>query len=272
MTTTETLPEHFARYLVSLGFWPSADEQRRWATSTALGAHAESGWASWSAERRQLATEQLTFRWTGIDTGPIDGLDGPQTRAARAAYAHWQQHGRLPEWRDDDPTWTDHPRLPVVTRYPPESEAASYYGTPGDEVRSQLVHVDCPWPLRLAWAPETVTNRILIHHRCADGLRDVLAAVHAHYGTAELIRLRLDQYGGSYAHRRKRGGTAWSVHAYGAAIDWDPLRNGLTTKAPEALLSGALYADWWRIWEAAGWLSLGRARNFDWMHVQAAML
>lgn len=30
------------------------------------------------------------------------------------------------------------------------------------------------------------------------------------------------------------------------------------------------YDAWWRCWEAEGWVSLGRARDFDWMHVQAA--
>ena len=32
------------------------------------------------------------------------------------------------------------------------------------------------------------------------------------------------------------------------------------------------YERWWQCWEEEGWLSLGRTRNFDWMHVQAAKL
>jgi len=28
----------------------------------------------------------------------------------------------------------------------------------------------------------------------------------------------------------------------------------------------------WKAWEEEGWLSLGRSRNFDWMHVQACRL
>jgi hypothetical protein len=32
------------------------------------------------------------------------------------------------------------------------------------------------------------------------------------------------------------------------------------------------YAPFLDLWEAEGFVSLGRARNFDWMHVQAARL
>jgi len=61
-------------------------------------------------------------------------------------------------------------------------------------------------------------------------------------------------------------------HAYGAAFDFDPLRNGLKVKAPMARLSHQDAIPFWEIWEAEGWVSLGRARNFDYMHVQAVRL
>ena len=35
---------------------------------------------------------------------------------------------------------------------------------------------------------------------------------------------------------------------------------------------GPEYDAWWRCWESEGWVSLGRLRNFDWMHIQAAKL
>jgi hypothetical protein len=69
-----------------------------------------------------------------------------------------------------------------------------------------------------------------------------------------------------------RGGSAWSTHAWGIAIDWNPSSNKLKWGREQATLARPEYDAWWDIWEEEGWLSLGRARNYDWMHVQAARL
>ena len=82
----------------------------------------------------------------------------------------------------------------------------------------------------------------------------------------------MELFGGSLNVRRMRGGSAWSIHSWGCAIDFDPERNQLRWKKPKAVLSSAECADFWHFWEEEGWVSLGRARNYDWMHVQAARL
>ena len=69
-----------------------------------------------------------------------------------------------------------------------------------------------------------------------------------------------------------RGGTQYSMHSWGIAIDFDPERNQLNWGRDRARLAAADCVPFWDIWEAEGWVSLGRARNFDWMHVQAARL
>ena len=69
-----------------------------------------------------------------------------------------------------------------------------------------------------------------------------------------------------------RGGTRLSTHAWGIAIDWDPERNQLKWGRDRAAFADAAYEPWWQAWESEGWVSLGRERNFDWMHVQAARL
>jgi hypothetical protein len=92
------------------------------------------------------------------------------------------------------------------------------------------------------------------------------------YGHDALVRLGLDQFGGCLNVRKMRNGSAWSTHAWGIAIDWDADRNQLRWGKDRALMAQPEYAPFLDAWEAEGWLSLGRARNFDWMHVQAARL
>lgn len=229
-------------------------------------------WQTWPADRRAIAAEQMVYRAAGIEVGLIDGLAGPQTRAAREAYAYRRANGRLPDWRDADPVLTDAPVIPARSTWPRQAEMAAFYGRPGPEVESRLVTVECPWTLVIAWDPAKTTRRIRIHRLCADSLQEVLAAQLAAYGEDGLRAIGAHLWGGSYAHRRMRGGTAWSTHAYGCALDFDPSRNGLHTRGPAARLSHPDAVRWWEIWEAAGWTSLGRARGYDWMHVQAARL
>ncbi len=90
-----------------------------------------------------------------------------------------------------------------------------------------------------------------------------------HYGEAEIARLRLDVYGGCYNPRKKRGGSTWSTHAWAVALDFDPANNRLRWGRDKASFARPDYDAWWNIWENEGWVSLGRVKNFDWMHVQA---
>ncbi|MCH7410937.1 hypothetical protein MM239_16125 [Belliella sp. DSM 111904] len=62
------------------------------------------------------------------------------------------------------------------------------------------------------------------------------------------------------------------MHSWGIAIDFDPSNNQLKWGRDMATFAGPEYHAWWDIWESEGWVSLGRLRNFDWMHVQAASL
>jgi hypothetical protein len=262
--TYASVGEHFAAYMHEFGFTGPDHVLSRYADAT--------NWRQWGAARRALACDQVTFRWTGIDSGAIDGLDGPQTQAARAAWTHWNATRELPSWRDGDPSYTADPIMPTKRDWPRQVNCSAFYGAPGYAVERQLVYVECPWTLRLAWQTSTSLRRFKMHAKCADATAEVLERVHGIYGEAEIKRLRLDLWGGSYNLRRMRGGSSWSMHAYGCAIDWDPARNALNARAPAATLSHAEYVPWWEAWEAAGATSLGRARNYDWMHVQFADL
>jgi hypothetical protein len=93
-----------------------------------------------------------------------------------------------------------------------------------------------------------------------------------HYGPDKVRQLGLDLFGGCLNVRKMRGGSAWSMHSWGIAFDFDPDRNQLKWGRDRAVFARPEYQKWWELWEEEGAVSLGRARNFDWMHVQFASL
>lgn len=208
---------------------------------------------------------QLTASLQDIDAGPVDGFWGPQTQYAFEVLQHRENYGVWPTlWRD----WTV--GVPNPNNWPEEKEATliAFYGPPCTE--SALRTVDLPYTMRIAWDLNTHVNRIRCHNKVADSLARVLAAVYKHYGYPRLRALRLDRFGGCYNPRRKRGGSEWSTHAWGIALDFDPDRNPLSWGRDRASLALPEYEAWWKCWEDEGWISLGRKANYDWMHVQAA--
>lgn len=227
------------------------------------------GWRGWSAKRKAVGFLQMLCTDEGIEAGAIDGWWGPQTDYAWEALRDTRRTGAVPPlWRDARPGDAN------PHGFPDQSAAAltAYYGPNGtpDGQKPPMKKVPCPWRLRIAWNQNQSRSFVWCHERAADSLGEVFERVHAHYGPAEIGRLGLDLFGGDYNPRRMRGGSAWSTHAWGIAIDWDPDRNRLKWGRDRASLAAAHYDDWWRIWEEQGWSSLGRSRNYDWMHVQAA--
>jgi len=55
-------------------------------------------------------------------------------------------------------------------------------------------------------------------------------------------------------------------------VDLDPGRNQLKWGRDRAVFARPEYEPFWQIVESEGLVSLGRAKNFDWMHFQAARL
>ncbi len=202
---------------------------------------------------------QRLLRKLGFDPGPIDGIPGRRTRLALQEALGNQE---IPDREQDS-------LAPTGGRnWPRQSNMEAFYGPPG----TNHTKISTPYPLRIAWDLRTTIERFTINKKCADSAQAVLEEVLKHYGLAEIKRLRLDIFGGCYNNRNMRGGSRKSTHAYAAAIDFDPTRNQLRWKSNKAAFAKSEYDAWWRAWEAAGWVSLGRARDFDWMHVQAVRL
>lgn len=213
--------------------------------------------SQWSIDRARLAVEQWIFRGLGFYTSAIDGLNGPATQVAAEK---WQDHVQFDvEEKDLDivrPVW------------PVQRDLQKFYGDPGEN-QTMLVS---PYPLYLDWDLTTPIKRFSIHEKCHDSALRVMDRVLDHYGLDRLHDLGLDQFGGCLNVRKMRNGSSWSTHAWGIAIDWDADRNQLRWTRSNARMARPEYAPFLDLWEQEGWLSLGRARNFDWMHVQAARL
>jgi hypothetical protein len=105
-----------------------------------------------------------------------------------------------------------------------------------------------------------------------DAFLRVFRNILAEYGEARIAELRLNLFGGCFNVRKMKGGNAMSMHSWGIAIDLDPERNALRMNRTQATFARPEYEPFWRIVEAEGLVSLGRVREFDWMHFQAARL
>jgi len=220
-----------------------------------------------SRRRKVTAYIQLLAGDAGIEAGTVDGFWGPQTDFAFGELEHFEEHGELPHpWRDFTGPDANPNDWPLET----EADLRAFYGEPGTPPKG-LVVLPAGFPsLRLSWDLTTSTRKIACHEKVAASLERVLTGVLEEYGAERIQELRLDRYGGCYSKRKKRGGTRWSTHAWGIALDFDPERNRLQWGRDQAAFAGRDYDRWWELWEAEGWVSLGRVANFDWMHVQAA--
>lgn len=183
---------------------------------------------------------------------PSDGIPGPATAAALLKSLNIQ---------------------PPQHSWPSQEEVrsgASPFGRAGDE--ANLVSIPLPYSMRLAWDTSHSVSSTRCHRLVADALTRIFQATLDHYGMEKIKTLGLDLYGGCFNDRAIIGGKASSMHAWGIAMDMDPERNGLNTHAPRAVFSGADYEPFWKIVEGEGAVSLGRERDYDWMHFQFATL
>lgn len=222
--------------------------------------------------------------------GAIDGKIGPTTiKAIRAFQA---SHGMEPTGRADGQTVAllkapSSTTLPEVRRelpnrdldetpvqslvpslWPRQDDCMAFYGPVGQN----QTQIDVPFDFWLAWDKTTRVTRISVHEKVAASAQHCFERIPQIYTATERHDLGLDLFGGSLNVRRMRGGSKYSMHSWGIAIDFDPERNQLHWHKPQARLSHPDAVPFWMIWESQGWVSLGRARGLDWMHIQAARL
>jgi putative chitinase len=235
------------------------------------------GFEGWSDLRMIIGAGQVLCRMDGLAPGEIDGLMGPQTRDAFETYAMRKLNNGNPvpdleNWRDEaaaaNVVSTAPPIPATAPAWPREGEVRSFFGAPGSNQTTLIL----PFKMRLAWDLNQTVTKTSCNVKVHDHLKRIWQRTLDKYGMAEIQRLRLDLFGGCLNVRKKRGGSGWSMHAFGIAWDVDPERNALKMTRDDATLDSPEYDAFWGFVYDEGAISLGKEKNFDWMHFQFARL
>lgn len=146
-------------------------------------------------------------------------------------------------------------------------ELKRVYGIPNQE-GSYLVSIKLPYPMRLAWDKDVKVTRMRCHEKVADEFTNVFNSLISCYGYDYLVELGIDLFGGCFNFRKMRGGSDWSRHSWGVAIDLDPARNRLRWNSNKANFSKPEYQDLHRIFYDNGFCNQGIEKGFDFMHFE----
>lgn len=150
------------------------------------------------------------------------------------------------------------------------AQAIKRYGKP-NQTGTYLVSVNLAFPLRLAWDTNSKVSTIRVHKNVANSVKAIFEDILQQYGYDRIVELGVDLFGGSFAYRAMRNGSEWSKHAFGIAIDLDPLRNQLKETSQTARFARPEYKAMIDIFYKHGFVSLGREKNYDWMHFEKGL-
>ena len=102
--------------------------------------------------------------------------------------------------------------------------------------------------------------------KVAESLKRILTNRGNKYGNRRDIMEEAEDYGGVYNFRLKRGGSTYSLHAWGAAIDLDADDNTFKDHWP---MQSDMPLEIMEEFAKEGWKSAGAFWNFDGMHQEA---
>ena len=148
------------------------------------------------------------------------------------------------------------------------NEIVKKYGKPNETGEGYLTTILLPYPMKLAWDLDTKVTKMRCHKLAAEAFENVFNDLLAHYGMKEIERLGIDLFGGCFNYRKMRGGSEWSKHSWGIAIDLDTARNKLKETAKTARFARPEYQPMIDIFYKNGFISLGIEKNYDWMHFE----
>jgi hypothetical protein len=150
------------------------------------------------------------------------------------------------------------------------AEIIKKYGKPTQNGSPYLTTIKLPYPMRLAWDKKVSVNKMSCHKLVAQNFTNVFNELLAHYGLAELQRLEIDIFGGCFNFRAMRGGSDFSRHSWGVAVDLNPEKNTLKMTFAQSQFSKPEYAKLHEIFEKNGFINLGKTKSFDAMHWEIA--
>lgn len=131
----------------------------------------------------------------------------------------------------------------------------SFYGAPGDE--SKLVNFPAPPGILYEGRP---VKSIRCHHKVAPSLERILKKLVVQFPDIAA------KYAGCYNNRSMRGSSTPSLHARGAAVDFDPDTNGNHTHWPSA---ATMPLGVMEIFASESWKPAGVYWSRDAMHFEA---
>lgn len=140
--------------------------------------------------------------------------------------------------------------------YPSERDLKAFCGEAGDV--SKLVNLPVAG-LGVKYQGKAVRT-VRCHSKVADSLLRIIKKL------SESHPQVLAEYNGCYNFRRMRGGTRYSLHARGAAIDFMASTNGNRTSWP---VKADMPIEVMEIFASEGWLPAGAFWHRDAMHFQA---
>lgn len=147
------------------------------------------------------------------------------------------------------------------------NDAIKIFGKPNQQ-GSYLTTIKLPYPMRLAWDKKTSVTKMRVHKKAAQDFTNVFNELLKVYGLQKIQELGIDLFGGCFAFRAMRGGSDYSRHSWGIAIDLDPERNQLKETSKTARFARPEYKPMIDIFYKHGFVSLGVEKNYDWMHFE----
>ena len=142
------------------------------------------------------------------------------------------------------------------------------YGSPNENGAGYLVPIILPYPMRLSWDKKVKVTKMVCHKLVANKFLLVFNDLLDHYGYDKIVELGIDLFGGCFSYRKMRGGSEFSRHSWGIAIDLDPERNQLRETKSTARFARPEYKPMINIFYKHGFISLGLEKNYDFMHFE----